>query len=203
MTGIGLARGISGVALPTALAIAWWRRRNQAPGRGPSAESPLNGRPSRRTAPGRRELRMLVRDEASLTRLDLRGASLAKSDLSGRNLAGSDLSRARLAGARLCDADLAEATLDFADLSGSDLRRADLSGASLLETSLYGADLRGADMSRCRNLIMANLRRATYDTTTRWPGRLDARTLGAIYAKTTAGPGPQKTSPRSGSDPSS
>lgn len=198
MSGIGLARGISGLALPTTLAIAWWRRRTQPNGRGPSTHPKSQPRPSPGSRPGRRELRTLVRDHASLSELDLQGASLAKSDLRGRNLAGSDLSRARLAGARLCDADLADVTLDFADLSGTDLRRANLSGASLLETSLYEADLRGADLSRCRNLIMANLRRATYNTTTRWPGRLDPGSLGAISDKSGTGPG-QKANRRSGS----
>jgi hypothetical protein len=183
VSGIGLVRGISGVALPAALAIAWWRKRVPTADHGltPTAASPSQMSQGRH--PGRREMRGLIRGEADLSQLDLRGVSLAKSDLRGRRMAGSDLSRAKLAGASLCDADLSDATLDFADLSGADLRRADLSGASLLETSLYGADLRGADLSRCRNLIMANLRRASYDSTTKWPGRLDARTLGANFAQ--------------------
>ena len=186
MSGIGLARGVSGLALPAALAVAWWRRRAPAADRERSTNVTSRSAPSRGHHPDRRALGGLIRDEASLSQLDLRGVSLAKSDLRGRRMAGSDLSRARLAGARLCDADLSDTILDFADLSGADLRRTDLSGASLLETSLYGADLRGADLSRCRNLIMANLRRATYDGTTKWPGRLDARTLGATLEKSDA-----------------
>lgn len=185
MSGIGLARGISGLALPTALAIAWWRRRTPAADRSPSNASAAQSLATRGVRPGRRELRGLIRDGANLSKLELRGVSLAKADLSGRCLAGSDLSRARLSGAGLRDADLSDTTLDFADLSGADLRRASLSGASLLEASLYGADLRGADLSRCRNLIMANLRRAIYDTTTKWPERLDTRPLGAIPGKGT------------------
>ena len=187
MNGIGLARGISGLALPSALAIAWWRRRATPVERGPSMTRPAQTRTQWGDRPARRELRVLIRDGANLADLDLRDASLARSDLSGLRMAGSDLSRARLSGTRLCDADLSDTSLDFADLSNADLRRADLSGASLLETSLHGADLRGADLSRCRNLIMANLRRARYDSTTKWPGRLDARTLGATLDKSESG----------------
>lgn len=179
MSVIGLARGLTGLALPSALAVAWWRRRNEAgrqPGPPGEGSSPAA---SRRAAPGRRQMKTLIGDGSDLSKLDLRGVSLNRSDLRGRSFTGSDLSRARLARADLRDADLAETTLDFADLSRCDLRRANLTGASLLETTMVEADLRGADLSRCRNLIMANMRRARYDTTTRWPGQLDARTLGA------------------------
>lgn len=184
MSGIGLARGASALVLPTAIAVAWWRRRRREGGGDVSAESGPMPANQRRVPVSRRELRALVREDADLSELDLRGLSLAKWNLEGRNLAGSDMSRARLTRARLRDADLSDATLDFGDFSRADLRRADLSGVSLLETSLFGADLRGADLSRCRNLIMANLRQATYDATTRWPGRLDARSLGAVLDKT-------------------
>lgn len=188
MSAIGLARGLTGLALPTALAVAWWRGRNQVDNSSPTTGEEPSRRSSLSSTPGRHQLKALLRDGSDLSGLDLHGVSLARADLRDRSFAGSDLSRARLAGATLCDADLAEASLDFADLSGCDLRRADLSGASLLETSLFEADLRGANLSRCRNLIMANLRRATYDRTTRWPGRLDARTLGAIYEKSGESP---------------
>lgn len=183
MSGIGLARGISGLALPTALAIAWLQKRKQADGPPTLSETGSRSPRVRTGPPSRRSLRSMIREETDLSNLDLRGVSMTRSDLRGRNFTSSDLSGARLGGAKLSGAVFSGATLDFADLSGCDLRGADLSGASLLETSLFEADLRGADLSRCRNLIMANLRRAVYDSTTRWPGRLDARTLGAIREK--------------------
>lgn len=201
MTGIGLARGASTLVLPAAVVVAWWRRRRQEVGGAVPAESTPRPAPPRRITVHKRELRALVREDADLSKLDLSGMSLAKWNLEGRKLAESDMSRARLSGARLRDADLSDATLDFADLSRADLRRADLSGVSLLETSLFRADLRGADLSRCRNLIMANLRQAVYDAATRWPGRVDARTLGAVLDKSgtgrrsaDSGPGPDSLS---------
>lgn len=179
VAGVGFLRVISGLALPAAVAITWLHQRGQ---RGRSAES-VAEEPRSHPRPQRRELIGLIRGGASLAGFDLSGAHLTKRNLRHRDFSGADLSRARLAGSKMTQANLTGAVLDFADLSGCDLRRASLSGASLVETSFWGADLRGADLSNCRNIIMANVRRARFDRSTRWPGRLDPRTLGAVLVE--------------------
>lgn len=175
MSAATLLRGISGVALP-ALALITLRRRRAAH----SSDAEQETQPSSLSAPSTAEVRRLIDDESSLARLNLSGIDLRRADLRGRDLRQSDLSYARLSKARLSDADLSQSSLDFSDMTGCDLRGASLIGASLIETSLWDADLRGADLSQCRNIVMANLRRARYDSTTRWPARLDPKELGAM-----------------------
>ena len=75
-------------------------------------------------------------EEATATRVNLRGA-----DLRGANLRGADLRGANLRGADLRGADLRGANLRGANLYGADLRDADLRGADLRDADLRSADL--------------------------------------------------------------
>lgn len=177
MSAATILRGLSGLALPV-LAIVSMKRRPSRRDRTGSPDVVVESRPPRR--PSSRELARLVKEKAPLSGMDLSGMRLRRASLQDLSLSGSDLSHARLAGARLTRADLSGAILDFADMAGCDLREADMTGVSLVETTLWDADLRGADLSGSRNIIMANLRRARYDGSTRWPSRLDPRSLGAI-----------------------
>jgi uncharacterized protein YjbI with pentapeptide repeats len=175
-----LTRAVSSIALPTALGLAWLQRRNGRPGSiertAPTDEAFLR-------RPARRELRRMISNGDSLSDLDLRNVRLKGANLRGRDLARSDLTKVDLRGAVLVGADLSESVLDFADLSGADLGDADLQGASLVETSLWNSDLCGADLRGVRNLVMANVKRASFDNTTTWPGRMDPTTLGAVATK--------------------
>jgi uncharacterized protein YjbI with pentapeptide repeats len=174
-----LTRAASSVALPTALGLAWLQRRNQRP-------ALIDDRPgdeSIRRRPTRREFHRMISNGDPLSDLDLRNLRLKGADLKDRDLARSDLTKVDLRDAMLVGADLSESVLDYADLSGADLGGADLQGASLVDTSLWNSDLRGADLRGVRNLVMANLKRATFDNDTTWPGRMDPTALGAIATK--------------------
>ncbi len=174
-----LTRVASTIAFPTVLGAAWLQRRN----RRPADVDPTERDDEYLRRPSRRELRRMISDGDSLADLDLRSVRLKGSDLSGRRLARSDLTKVDLRDADLAGADLSESVLDFADLSGANLEGADLHGASMVETSLWNADLRGADLRAVRNVVMANLKRATFDGTTTWPGGLDPASLGAVSSK--------------------
>lgn len=177
-----LTRAATSIALPTALGLAWIQRRNERPA---TAERSARPEPlsEERRRPTRRELRRMISNGDPLCDLDLRSHRLKGAHLSERDLARSDLTKVDLRDADLVGADLSETVLDFADLSGADLGGADMKGASLVETSLWNSDLRGADLRGVRNLVMANLKRASFDPETVWPGRFDPTTLGAIPAK--------------------
>lgn len=176
-----LTRAVSSIALPSALGLAWLQRRNQRPER---IEKPAAFESAPRRRPGKRELHRMISDGEPLTDLDLRNVRLKGADLRARDLARSDLTNVDLRAADLAGADLSESVLDYADLSSADLGGADLKGASLVETSLWNTDVRGADLRGVRNLVMANLKRATFDRDTVWPAGLDPTSLGAVPAKT-------------------
>jgi hypothetical protein len=78
------------------------------------------------------------------TPLDLSGVSFLGDDLSGADLGTADLSGAVLAAADLTKADLVSANFSKADLYGADLR-----GASLMAANLRGASLMSADLTGC------------------------------------------------------
>lgn len=172
-----LLRAGSSLALPAAFGAAWWQRRNTRP----RPVEPL-GEPGEqmRMRPTKRDLRRMISDGERLADLDLRRAPLKGVDLHDRDISGSDLTGADLREANLRGVDLSRSVLDFADLSGADLTAANLAGATLVDTSLWNADLRGADLRAVRNIVMANLKRATFDGATIWPGRLDPESLGAV-----------------------
>lgn len=186
MSWMAFARITPALLLPAALTAAWWQRRaspesgDDHPRPGPDSEgADVSVDVQPRMRPSRRELARMVREGSSLEGTDLRHARLRGSDLRDRSLADADLSRGDLRGATLTRADLSNAVLDFADLADCDLRDALLVGASLVETSLWKADLRGADLSGVRNIVMANLKRARYDSSTTWPRGVDPDELGA------------------------
>jgi uncharacterized protein YjbI with pentapeptide repeats len=120
-------------------------------------------------------------------RPDLRAADLRGRNLGGANLGDVNLSWADLSGANLREADLSYANLNEAHLiradltalligtnlsdaylDGADLREADLLGTHLIGTHLDGAELESVcfsgtnflnvDLSRCKNLHLANHR---------------------------------------------
>jgi|GEM_PF-3112162 len=120
--------------------------------------------------------------EADLTGAEFDGAYLGVADLSGAILKGAFFSGAYLEGAVLEGADLREADLEGANLDGSFLGKADLRGAFLSGAVLDGADLEAAfvegadvrtiafslsaisdgdvvftDLSRCTNLVQAQV----------------------------------------------
>lgn len=174
-----LIRAVGGLAIPAALGVAYVKRHRS--GRADSAiETTETSSTIRLPAP---ELRRLLTTGADLTGVDLSGSRLSRMDLSGRSLVRVDLSRASLKDSLLRGCDLTEARLDHADLTRADLREATLTGASLLETTLWQADLSGADLSSCRQMVMANLRRARFDTATRWPPGFEPISAGAIPMK--------------------
>ena len=70
-------------------------------------------------------------------------------------------------------ADLRDADLFDAHLQGADLAGARLCGAALGRTRLHGADLAGADLSGTTGLTEAQLARASCDSATKLPARLD------------------------------
>jgi uncharacterized protein YjbI with pentapeptide repeats len=176
-----LTRAATSIALPTALGLAWIQRRNDRPAAVEQSARP--GPRSERRRPTRRELRRMIANGDPLCDLDLRSHRLKGAQLRQRDLARSDLTKVDLRDADLVGADLSETVLDFADLSGADLGGADMKGASLVETSLWNSDLCGADLRGVRNLVMANLKRASFDPETVWPGRFDPTTLGAVPAR--------------------
>jgi hypothetical protein len=128
----------------------------------------------------RRALRSFLESGGDPRQVSLRSARLDGLDLSGRNLKRVDLSKASLRRSSLSRARLERARLDYVDLTDADLRSADLAGASLLDANLWRADLRGADLSDCGSAGMANLRRARFDRTTRWPPGFDPVLAGAV-----------------------
>lgn len=175
-----LTRGASALALPVALGATWFRRRDRRPEPVDRSEPPSE---PVRTRPTRRDLRRLISNGESLADMDLRNFRLKGGHLRARDLSRSDLTNVDLRNADLAEAQLSESILDFADLSGADLSGADLSGASLIETSLWNADLCGADLRAVRNVVMANLKRASFDDTTTWPRSLDPSALGAVSSR--------------------
>lgn len=90
-------------------------------------------------------------ERADLREANLREASLYMADLTGASLAGANLEQADLLGA---------------NLSGADLRGANLVGANLLVADLHNAVLHGANLTGARNLTLAQLQTAIYDSTT-------------------------------------
>ena len=175
-----MTRAVSSIALPTAVGLAWLQRRNDRPA---AIEHREQVDPSLRRRPTKRELHRMISDGDSLSDLDLRNIRLKGADLRARDLSRSDLTNVDLRAADLVGADLTESVLDHADLSGADLGDADLKGASLVETSLWNTDLRGADLRGARNIVMANLKRASFDSETSWPAGLDPTALGAVATK--------------------
>lgn len=122
----------------------------------PQIENPRN------VFPTREELVDAVKNQADLSRSDLRKMHLTGANLNHARLGGADLSRAHLACASLYRAQLSEANLSGADLYRADLSRADLSGAQLVRTQMESADLSGANLSGadlfCADLSYADLR---------------------------------------------
>jgi uncharacterized protein YjbI with pentapeptide repeats len=137
--------------------------------------------------------------DADLTGASLYGAQMPGADLRRANLTDTDLEKADLSGADLKGATflrtrLIETNLANTNLSGADLRRIELQGAILRDTNLVGAnlkgaylaglrvgqrgpndvgdwqpaDLRGADLTGAI-LIGADMRKALYDCTTKFP----------------------------------
>jgi hypothetical protein len=164
--------------MPLALGAVYIRRVRARRDRGPELVT-------ERTLPrlDRGELSLRLDRGADLSGVDLTGTCLDRIDLHGRTLTGLDLSRASLRNAVLSGSDLSGSRLDHADLSGADLSGAILTGTSLLEATLWGADLCGADLSGSRQVVMAGLRKARFDDTTRWPPAFDPGTAGAIRIK--------------------
>lgn len=170
-----LVRAVSGIAMPLALGAVYVQRRRAR--RRIRHEPAAASQRLRRLKSG--ELRRRLEEGAVLTAVDLTGARLDRIDLGGRRLAGLDLSGASLRNAVLAGVDFTSTRLDHADLSGADLRGASLAAVSLLETNLWGANLSGADLSSSRQLVMAGLRTARFDNSTRWPPGFDPLVAGA------------------------
>jgi uncharacterized protein YjbI with pentapeptide repeats len=171
-----LVRGIAGLGMPVALVVATRRRHGRSAGHG--QETRPEGPPRPRLAGA--ALAGYVKQRHDLHAIDLRQAKLDRLDLSGRSLDRVDLSGASLVGADLSGASLNDVLLRSSDLSGANLSGADLSGADLVEATLWKADLRGARMSSCHHLVMATVRLARYDDTTRWPPGFDPVGAGAV-----------------------
>ncbi len=171
-----LVRGIAGIAMPVSLVVAARHRRPQR-GSEPIHADP-EGPPRPRLSGA--QLAGYIEQNRDLHALDLRGAKLDRCDLSSRSLDRVDLTGASLVGANLSRAWLTDAVLRSTDLSGADLSGADLSGADLVEATLWKADLRGTRMSSARHLVMATVRLARYDETTKWPPGFDAVGAGAV-----------------------
>jgi uncharacterized protein YjbI with pentapeptide repeats len=113
---------------------------------------------------------------AFLDRAYVQDAFLNGADLRRTSLYATDLSRASLQEAALDDSILTRAVLDGANLNTAHLARADLTHASLVGASLRQADLTDATLYEVRleqviltgaNLFRADLRRASFDTTSR------------------------------------
>jgi uncharacterized protein YjbI with pentapeptide repeats len=96
---------------------------------------------------------------ARLRRASLRFATLSGANLDGADLSGADLTDARLDGSNLANADLSEAVLDHTDFANA---------------SLAGADLRGANLSKARNLTEAQLAETLGNEATILPASLNA-----------------------------
>jgi len=105
----------------------------------------------------------------------LRGANLVEADLSGADLSQVgpiyrvDLIEANLSGANLIEADLCGANLSGANLSGANLSGADLIGADL---RLTANSVRGADLSKTKNLTQEQINEAIGDEHTKLPDHL-------------------------------
>jgi len=179
---IGLiARLVSAAMLPTVLVVALvnWRRRRSG---GSLDKFPRTTDERGLEILGRRALRDFLVLGGDPRLVSLRSARLDGVDLSSRNLERVDLSSASLRRSTLERARLVRARLDYADLANADLRCADLAGASLLDANLWRADLRGTNLGECGSAGVANLRRARYDKTTRWPPGFDPVLAGAVVA---------------------
>ncbi len=120
---------------------------------------------------------------ANLTVTNLSGADLSKAILLRSNLSGSILTYAYLSGANLgnailSNADLSGANLTDTDLSYTDLSQADLCQANPINTDFSNANLsrtllRGADLSRSKNLTQDQLRVAIINEHTKLPDYLN------------------------------
>lgn len=141
--------------------------------------------------------------EAQLPGADLRRVNLTDANLERANLGGADLKGAIFLRTRMIKANLAGT-----DLSGADLRRIELQGAILRNTRLMGAnlrgaylaglpvgqrgpgnvgdwqpaDLRGADLTDAI-LLGADMRKAIYDCTTKFPRGFVPRALTEVASE--------------------
>lgn len=132
----------------------------------------INAAQGQRGSGGRIDaLQDLIRDNVSLTYIDLSNAFLMRIDLENAGLSRADFSGADLwqanlykavcqwtifSGTILHGANLSEAILAGADLSGARLTLAHLSRATLYEANLSGANVFGAKLSGA-NLHLADL----------------------------------------------
>jgi uncharacterized protein YjbI with pentapeptide repeats len=169
-----LVRAVSGIAMPMAVGAVYIKRRRVRRGQ---RQEPVTE--PRHPGLDYQEFKRRLEEGADLSGADLTGARLDRMDLHNRRLSGLNLSRASLRRAALSGTDLSGSRLDHADFSGADMRGANLTEVSLLETIFWKADLSGADLSGSRQLVMAGLRRARFDATTRWPPGFDPSAAGA------------------------
>jgi len=115
----------------------------------------------------------IVPPGTSLQENDLSRADLSAVDLSRANLSKIDLSESALTGAQLAQADLSHGKLQGSNLQQADLQQANCTYANFQNANLDGANFQqanliGADLTRT-NLTGARLRKALYDSTTKFP----------------------------------
>lgn len=172
-------RTIGASALPLALTAAWVRKGRRS-GFDDLRDASDDEPEARGTPLGRRELERALAAGTSLTGLSLREARLDRLSLEGQKLEDCDARGASMTRCRLSDARIINSRLDGVDLSRSDLSGASLVGTSLAQATLWRCDLRGADLSSARGMVMASVRGARYNGSTRWPRGFDAEAAGAV-----------------------
>ena len=104
------------------------------------------------------KIEQMVREEATLSTLDLKNVNLRDIGMIGADLSGADLSRADLSCAHLYGADLQGANLFKANLCGTNLRAANLVDCNLLGARLEGTKLENANWGK--NYIVVNEKQA-------------------------------------------
>lgn len=100
--------------------------------------------------------------------IDFHGARLASADFSNATLIGSNLDAADLGGANLSSARLQHASLRSTNLSHASFQNADIESACF-----EGAVLKGADLSRARNLQASQIATAFGDASTLLPNGME------------------------------
>lgn len=173
-----IVRAVAGLAMPAAIGVAYIRQRRSRPKSDPAPTASVG-----LASLDRQSTLALLQAGEDVTSGDLSGHRLRHADLSGRRIIDTDFSHTWLQGANLRGVDLSGSRLDHADLSKADLRGAVLDQVIVTEASLWGADLRGADLSGARNLVTATLRRAWYDSATRFPPGFDPERAGMRAAR--------------------
>jgi len=100
---------------------------------------------------------------------DLQRAELVQADVTGASFVGANLEKAKLSYVQAAGANFSSANLGSANLFKAKLQNAIFKDADLSNAEMRKSDLRGVDLTVCKNLALTNFHGATYDEHTILP----------------------------------